>query len=133
MNKKKIMLVTSFTILIVIIICILVGKNIRIYTPNIPNENEIYNIEFIDKGNSFIIDEKEVINRLMKALKKKKTIISGTQDVPVNAKSYTIVNIKTEKETVVMYLYEKKESFYLEQPYNGIYKIDKTKLLRKEK
>lgn len=48
----------------------------------------------------------------------------SVNDSPTNADEYITIRINDTTGTKVIYVYEKDNNYYLEQPYNGIYQID---------
>lgn len=120
-------------LLVVFIICLVVGILLYkylsrdVYILDIPNS---YNLDSIavesDKGINTTSDEAEM-DDILKGLDdlNLKTQIESIQDFPVNVSS--LISIKfyyREDSALSLYVYEKNNRYYLEEPYNGIYKLD---------
>lgn len=98
--------------------------NKRTYSLELPIAEEISNItlENIDITDSQKI--KNIIDILggIKRITKKESI----QDMPVNAENEIKINFKiTNNEIKTIFVYKRKNKYYIEQPYNGIYEISK--------
>ena len=96
--------------------------NKRTYSLELPIAEEILNItlENIDINDSQKI--KNIVDILggIKRVTKKESI----QDMPVNAENEIKINFKTaNNEIKTIFVYKRKNKYYIEQPYNGIYEI----------
>lgn len=131
MQKKLIALIT----LVVILVAIGFGiayhfRDRRTYSLNIP---QVENLESIslkinekDKPYNTSYNEKEIMKKILahiaaiKRITKKESI----QDYPTNVNNIIIVEFHfKEQGSSVVYLYNRNNKYYIEQPYNGIYKI----------
>lgn len=75
------------------------------------------------------IDDKKYLNNLDKffdILKNKTKYVGASyNDFPVGVKNYKKINIKEKDKELVLFLFNKEGKFYLEQPYSGIWEINK--------
>lgn len=92
------------------------------YTLRLP---EIETLESITIENKKIEDQakmKEILNILNKETRK--TRLESIQDAPTNGSEKLQINFHfIEQGASTIFVYKRKNDFYLEQPYNGIYKI----------
>lgn len=94
-------------------------------TINLPNENKIEKIILKDKNNSLTIESKNDINNIYNIIKNKKSTKESNHDTPPGVDDYTLMNfILNDKEEYKIYIYSKKDKFYIEQPYNKIFKLN---------
>ncbi len=115
-----------FAILFVIITS--TGLYQRITLPESGDVNVLY-LSFVkegtDKGNVEVNDT-QVINNILKLLAgARKSLQAFVQDTPLT-KSYFKISLKMPSKNHIMYLYNYKNSYYLEEPYLAVYKISKT-------
>ena len=139
-NKKSkisntVIYIAIFCIISVIVIVLLKIKFSRVYILNVP---KIENTEDIvislqnDKSNSVNYDSADIMNDILKVLsggqngKTRTTKIQSVNDNPSNVSNVIVIkfNLKNSDATsIAMYVYNKDKAFYIEQPYNGIYRI----------
>lgn len=94
-------------------------------TINLPSVNKIEKIILKDKNNSFTIESKNDINNIYNIIKNKKSTKESNYDTPVGVDDYTLMNfILNDKEEYKIYIYSKKDKFYIEEPYNKIFKLN---------
>ncbi len=99
------------------------GKDLEI--PN-KDENPIIQIEYGDFYK--ICTEPEEINEVLDIFSDaKNTNIESINDFPNNASDLITINLITEERTDTYYVYEKKSKYYIERPYNGVWKLDEKK------
>ncbi len=67
-------------------------------------------------------DQIEAVMRLLRAAEP--TRRQSVNDCPTNVASYGTVSIQAGDRTTVVYYYEKSGGYYIEQPYQGIYRIE---------
>lgn len=118
-------------LIIVILICITVGiislnyilKDTYYLVNSIPKSYNTIQIS-INNINKEIIDEKNIENiiNLLKA-NNRKTKITSVNDYPYNADEIIKINIKEKDNITTIYVYKSNNKYYIEPPYNGIYKI----------
>ena len=75
------------------------------------------------------LTDKEGISKLINGIKEhsKSTNIESVNDQPVNVEHYIIIKFyhqNAEENPSIAYLYRKKDSHYIEQPYAGIWKLE---------
>lgn len=128
MKKKMIIFI------IVLFLCIgaVVGiyyynkLNNRIYSLELPIAEEISNIT-LEKNTKYIdVNSSQEIKNIVEILEKTKrtTKKESIQDMPVNVENEIKINFKIiNNETKTIFVYKKKNKYYIEQPYNGIYEI----------
>lgn len=119
-------------LLTLFIICFIAGvlwykyENRRVYTLNIPDSYELNSIVVESKkGNFTTSDEKEMEDILTDIAELNlKTKIESSQDMPTGVANFIAIRLYYREDKVKnFYLYEKKNKYYLEEPYNGIYKL----------
>ena len=128
MKKKMIIFI------IVLFLCIgaVVGiyyynkLNNRIYSLELPIAEEISNITLEKNTKNIDVNNSQEIKNIVEILEKTKrtTKKESIQDMPVNVENEIKINFKIiNNETKTIFVYKKKNKYYIEQPYNGIYEI----------
>ncbi len=121
--KKKFIL--SFLIAIVLLVGIettFYFINRPKYTLHLPKVENVISIEIEDKKIEELEKKKEIINILNGEGRITKE--ASIQDTPINTEEKLKIDFHfVEKGTSTLFLYKRKNNFYIEQPYNGIYKI----------
>lgn len=87
---------------------------------------EIEILESVSERNAKITDTDEIaeiINEIVANTKSKGR--ASVNDTPVNIKEYFILKLKQNAEDQTMYFYKDKSRSYIEQPYAGIWRINK--------
>lgn len=84
----------------------------------LPQADKITSIDVTIAENTWI---SEVIADISSSEPTKK---ESVQDFP-QAESYIKIDFRLEKGTITIFAYEDRGKYYLEQPYQGIYKIDR--------
>ena len=109
-----------------IILCFLLCI-IGLYRPY--NESYSLNLPTLSDTFSMALDGhilQDNMDSIYNVLGGKTTNMESVQDSPVHADTYKTIEIKTNNgESYTLFLYEYKNKYYIEQPYNGIYKITK--------
>lgn len=132
-NNKKIFILLGILIAILLIVAIAYKhRDRRTYELNLPQGEELSKIELKKDGMSVGIYKAEEITDIINVLSgvKRITKTESIQDSPVNVNNEIQVDF-TFKEDIeykaggisTIFLYEKNERYYIEQPYNGIYQI----------
>lgn len=128
MNKKKI----TFIIVIVLIGIVLAityhFKNRRVYELNLPKLEKIESILLQQNENKKVVSNNKEMKEILDAINGLKRITQeqSTQEVPVNIKNEIKIDFNfKESEVSTIFVYQNNNKYYLEQPYNGIYKISK--------
>ena len=96
------------------------------YVLNIPSEGNVYNISLEQSGKRTQVNEQDKINDIINIVGevKKTTTNESVQDSPINVENEIKIDFEyDENKTLTMFVYKKKGKCFIEQPYNGIYKI----------
>lgn len=124
--KKKIVIIS---VLLIAITGILGGMffNKTKYILNLPKEAEKYSSITLNYHNDIrTIEKSENIEKLINKLVAVERITrkESTQDIPLDMEDFLKIDIKlNEDKSSTIYIYKKAEEYYIEQPYNGVYKI----------
>lgn len=131
-NNKKLFILLGILIAILLIVTIAYyNRDRRTYELNLPQVEELSKIELKKDGMSVGIYKTEEIKYIINVLSgvKRITKTESIQDSPINVDDEIQVDF-TFKEDIekaggisTIFLYEKNERYYIEQPYNGIYQI----------
>ena len=108
------------------IILLLAACSQNVYSISVPEASQVRNIELAEDGRTTVISDSLGINVIVNALKNTdpQTKNESVQDFPVNAEDIVSVNINLNDNTAFsVFLYERNDRYYMEQPYNGIYKM----------
>lgn len=128
MKKRDLFLILLIGLIIIFIV---LGakyhfRDRRTYELNLPLVEEVTKITLEEDDDKASITNVNQIDNILDTLKgvKRITEIESIQDYPVNADDVIIVRLYS-GETLIsfVFLYERKDKYYIEQPYNGIYKI----------
>lgn len=122
MKKKFVLALTIGTILLIGLETTMYFINQPKYTLHLPTMEKLESITIENKK----IENKEEIQKILDLLNNKgrTTKEASIQDSPVNASEQFKINFHfLESGTSTLFVYRKKNSYYIEQPYNGIYKI----------
>lgn len=129
MNKKNMVCI----ILVIILIAIIVGItlyfiNRKTYELKLPSLEKIESISIEQNTNKKVISKQSEIKEILDNISNLNTITQeeSIQDAPINSENGIKVdfNLK-EMEISTIFIYQKNNKYYIEQPYNGIYKISK--------
>ena len=95
----------------------------------LPRADEITSIDITFEENTVSHSDKTWISEVIADISSSEpTKKESVQDVP-QAESYIRIDFRhetgTETETITIFAYEDRGKYYLEQPYRGIYKIDR--------
>ena len=121
-----------FTVLgIIVLVVLMIGvfyhfRDRRTYTLNLPKLEKLESISLKQNEKNVIIDDKEKMQDILYILNgtKRVTKNESVQDVPINTNNEIQIEcnfIETGKS--IIFVYNKNNSYYIEQPYNGIYQI----------
>lgn len=127
MKKNKIIVIVLF-LCIGGVLGILYFNKIKktSYTLNLPSDDSVYNINMEQNDKIVKIDEQEKIKDIMFIINevKRTTINKSVQDSPVNVENVIKINIEYgESNNSTVFIYKRKNKYFIEQPYNGIYRI----------
>lgn len=90
----------------------------------LPSKDEIHSVELTQGTETTSISEEEWISRFLDAvLKAQPTRKVSVQDQP-QVKGYVKIDLKGETSVSTIFFYEEQGAYYLEQPYQGIYRSD---------
>lgn len=89
----------------------------------LPQTDEITSIDITVGGNTVTHSDKTWISEIIADISSSEpTKKESIQDVP-QAESYIKIDFQFETETSTLFAYEDSGKYYIEQPYQGIYKI----------
>ena len=111
-----------FILIVILFLGLLIGCSNKTYNIELPDKSDIKSITVLNDGVLNDISESE-FETIFNTLKNKKTKEDSIQDIPVGVSSYITLKLHTENKEYIIYVYEKWSKYYIEQPYNGIYKI----------
>lgn len=121
MNKKRLLI--SISILLIIGFTILLS--IKHYNISVPKAGDINSISVSFNQSDFCNLSGEESKNLLTLLSSiKSSVHSSVNDTPYVDAYYTI-NMEGNNSHYTFYIYELGSSYYVEQPYNGRYKIKK--------
>ena len=128
MKKGTKIAIIIFLILLFFITFILIVSNKRNYELNLPKQEKLKSITIETQANQKeIIDTQEIqdiIYILNNSGKGRNTKQESINDFPVNTEKIITVKFNFEEEgTSIIFVYIRNDNYYIEQPYNGIYKI----------
>ena len=91
----------------------------------LPAAESVTSITVISDGRqTSISDEKQIKDFIAYAANSKPTSIQSVQDIP-NGGEYIEADINCDDTKTVLCIYTKKNEYFIELPYQGIYKTDK--------
>ena len=118
--KKFLSLFLCLTCILTLVAC---GKKAAPIT--LPQADKITSIDITFEENTVSHSDKTWISEIIADISSSEpTKKESVQDVP-QAKSYIKIDFRLETETITIFAYEDRGKYYLEQPYQGIYKIDR--------
>ena len=129
-KEVKIALVVLGIILLVgIIVGIFLNSNKRNYELNLPQQEKLSSIVIKSNTNSAEVTDNEEIKDIIYVLSEsgngRTTKEESIQDYPVNSDNIVQVNfVFNESGESTLFVYMKNGNYYLEQTYNGIYRIN---------
>lgn len=127
-NKlDKVFIVLGILIVIILALGLVYHfRDRRTYELNLPEIEEIIRIELERKADGIVlfgIEEMEVVRNVLLGVKRI-TETESIQDSPVNIDDEIKINFYfDEKNCSTVFVYKKNFKYYIEQPYNGIYRI----------
>ncbi len=98
----------------------------QVYVPDIPNSHNLASISYELPTGSITVAEVEKMDKVLEGIHKLdlKTQAVSVQDMPTEAEDLVCIRFYYKEDAVgSFYLYKKNDKYYLEEPYNGIYKI----------
>ena len=100
------------------------------YTLNIPSDDSVYSINLEQNGKRIEVSEQDKIKDIIYIISevKRTTTNESIQDSPINVENEIKIDFKyKENKTSTVFVYKKKGKYFIEQPYNGIYRISPDK------
>lgn len=128
-KKNKIIGFILILFIIVAVIGIIWYKMItrQVYVPDIPNSHNLSSISYELPGGLVTVAEEEKMDKVLNGLYELElsTQNVSVQDVPTHVLDLVAIRFYYKEDDVVgnFYIYRKNDKYYLEEPYNGIYKI----------
>ena len=118
--KKFLSLFLCLTCVLTLVAC---GKKVVPIT--LPQTDEITSIDITIEENTVSHSDKTWMSEIIADISSSKpTKKESVQDVP-QAESYIRIDFRHETGTITIFAYEDRGKYYLEQPYQGIYKIER--------
>ena len=121
-----------FIILIIILLMLMIlgifyyFMNRRTYNLNLPQLEKLESISLEQDTNKKVINDNEKMKDIINILNERERTSKeeSIQDSPVNTSNKVKIDFKF-KETgaSTLFVYERNNKYYIEQPYNGIYRI----------
>lgn len=129
MKKEKMIFI------IILLVCVggalgILYFNKSSYTLNIPSDDSVYNINLEQNGKKIEVSEQDKIKDIIYIISevKRTTTSESIQDSPINVENKIKIDFKyKENKTSTVFVYKKKGKYFIEQPYNGIYRISPDK------
>ena len=93
---------------------------------NLPKMGEVKEVLIKEDNRVVTIGDKKEIEKIYKIIENKKSMKKSVTDTPKDVKKLTKISfIIGDDEKNIMNIYMKDDMYYLEQPYNGIFKLSK--------
>ena len=93
---------------------------------NLPKMREFEEVLIKEDNRAVTISDKKEIEKIYKIVENKKSMKKSVTDTPKDVKKLTKISfIIGDDEKNIMNIYMKDDMYYLEQPYNGIFKLSK--------
>ena len=129
MKKEKMIFI------IILLVCVggalgILYFNKSSYTLNIPSDDSVYNINLEQNGKKIEVSKQDKIKDIIYIISevKRTTTSESIQDSPINVENEIKIDFKyKENKTSTVFVYKKKGKYFIEQPYNGIYRISPDK------
>ena len=96
------------------------------YTLNIPSDDSVYSINLEQNGKRIEVSEQDKIKDIIYIISEVKRITTNEsiQDSPINVENEIKIDFEYEEnKTSTVFVYKKNGKYFVEQPYNGIYRI----------
>ena len=96
------------------------------YILNIPSDDSVYSINLEQNGKRIEVSEQDKIKDIIYIISevKRTTTNESIQDSPINVENEIKIDFEYEEnKTSTVFVYKKKSKYFIEQPYNGIYRI----------
>ena len=93
---------------------------------NLPKMGEVEEVLIKEDNRVVTISDKKEIEKIYKIIENKKSMKKSVTDIPKGVKKFTKISfIIGDDEKNIVNIYMKDDMYYLEQPYNGIFKLSK--------
>lgn len=126
-NKNVLFAVLGIIVLVVLVIGVFYHfRDRRTYTLNLPQLEKLESISLNQNEKDISINDREEMKDILYVLNgtKRVTKNESIQDAPVNIDDEIKVDFHfIEAGVSTIFVYKKNNSYYIEQPYNGIYQI----------
>ena len=96
------------------------------YTLNIPSDDSVYSINLEQNGKRIEVSEQDKIKDIIYIISevKRTTTNESIQDSPINVENEIKIDFEYEEnKNSTVFVYKKNGKYFIEQPYNGIYRI----------
>ena len=126
MKGKNIVILIAFILVILIFTLCFAIINKPKYNLKLPEIRDVSSISVTLNDNEVKLDKEEDTTSIITTLMSngRTTKIESIQDFPVNVSNVITIKIYHKSSgNSTLFVYERKENYYLEQPYNGIYEI----------
>ena len=126
-NRNALFVILGIIVLVVLVIGVFYHfRDRRTYTLNLPQLEKLESISLNQNEKDIIINDTEEMKDILYVLNgtKRVTKNESIQDAPVNIDDEIKVDFHfIEAGVSTIFVYKKNNSYYIEQPYNGIYQI----------
>ena len=117
--------------IIILLVCVggalgILYFNKSSYTLNIPSDDSVYNINLEQNGKKIEVSEQDKIKDIIYIISevKRTTTNESIQDSPINVENEIKIDFEYEEnKTSTVFVYKKNGKYFIEQSYNGIYRI----------
>ena len=128
MQKRKLIFIIVLLVCVSTILGVLYFNKVykSSYVLNIPSEGNVYNISLEQNGKRTQVNEQDKINDIINIAGevKRTTPNESVQDSPINVENEIKIDFEyDENKSSTVFIYKKKGKYFIEQPYNGIYRI----------
>lgn len=128
MKKRDIIVIL---LIVIVLIGIIVGllyhfRDRKTYTLTLPQLENLKSISLKQSVNEKVISNHEEMKDVLEVINGTKRITQkeSIQDEPVNVENEIKVDFNfVEEGTSTIFIYKKNNNYYIEQPYNGVYRI----------
>lgn len=128
MQKRKLIFIIVLLVCVSAILVVLYFNKVykSSYALNISSEDNVYSICLEQNGKRIRVNEQDKIKDIINIVGKVKrtTTNESVQDSPINVENEIKIDFEyDENKTSTVFVYKKKGKYFIEQPYNGIYRI----------
>ena len=128
MQKRNLIFIIVLLVCVSTILGVLYSNKVykSFYVLNIPSEGNVYNISLEKNWKRTKVNEQDKIKNIINIIGgvKRTTTNESVQDSPINVENEIKIDFEyDENKTSTVFVYKKKGKYFIEQPYNGIYRI----------